>query len=302
MQVNWGLLQPVDVGGMFDRGVQQGRQQRIERETDNALRAYAQNPDDPNAVNALLRFNPQMGMQLQQQQADRQRQQQTRAQTAGALGGNMQDLFGLAQSDPEQFARIRPQIEQINRTIGQIAQASTTPEQWDANVTRLAEMYGEGFLRYRGRFDLREVAIAQAGEMQQFLESNRPRIVPVAAGGSVAAMDPDGSNMGYIVSADRNAPAYVPRSERPPAPATPQAATAPQDLGNILTQARDAIRQGADPAAVAERLRSLGVDPTALDMGGRMSRSQAGAVLQSMNGDRAQFDRWVRDNNIQIVE
>ena len=185
MQVNWGLLQPVDVGGMFDRGVQQGRQQRIERETDNALRAYAQNPDDPNAVNALLRFNPQMGMQLQQQQADRQRQQQTRAQTAGALGGNMQDLFGLAQSDPEQFARIRPQIEQINRTIGQIAQASTTPEQWDANVTRLAEMYGEGFLRYRGRFDLREVAIAQAGEMQQFLESQAPRYQVVPEGGAL---------------------------------------------------------------------------------------------------------------------
>ncbi|UXO93934.1 ejection protein [Pseudanabaena phage Pan3] len=265
MQVNWNLLQPVDVGGMFERGVQQGRQQRIERETDNALRSYAQNPDDPNAVNALLRFNPQMGMQLQQQQAERQRQQQTRAQTGAALGGDMQALFELAQTDPEQFARVRPQIEQINRTIGQIAAASTTPEQWDANVTRLVEMYGEGFRRYLGRFDLRAVAIAQSGEMQQFLESQAPRYQVVPEGGAlVNTRDP-------AALAQFGAPGAAPA---PTAPAT----------GGPLNDA-----QGG--AVLEQAMRA-----------GQISQSDAARVRASMgpNGT-AQFENWLRTNNIRIV-
>lgn len=278
MQVNWGLLQPVDVGGMFDRGVQQGRQQRIERETDNALRAYAQNPDDPNAVNALLRFNPQMGMQLQQQQADRQRQQQTRAQTAGALGGNMQDLFGLAQSDPEQFARIRPQVEAMSRAIGQVARMSTDQASWDANVRRLAEMYGEGFLRYVGRFDLRDVAIAQSGQLNDWLSQNEPRVFSIPDGGSVVGMDRTGTNVGYIAGGPAGAPAFVPALERTPTAAPQPAAQPPltdEEGGQILQRSAQS---------------------------GTISMTDAARMRAAMgpNGN-SQFEDWIRRYNIRVI-
>jgi hypothetical protein len=216
-------MQPVDIGGRFMQGVEQGRQRRVEQETDRALSAYAQNPQDPQAVNSLLRFNPRLGIQLREQQQQEMRQQQGQADTGAALGGDMQAFTRLAQTDPEQWARIRPQIEQMNRTIGDVAMASNTPEDWDRNVARLIETYGDGFRRYVGRFDLRDVAIAQSGQMREWLNSQQPRFQSIAPGGSVIAMDPNGENMGYVAGGPADAPDYIPPSQRRPqvAPVTP---------------------------------------------------------------------------------
>lgn len=277
---NWGISQPVDIGGMFNNGVQAGRQRRIETETDNALRQYAQNPNDPNAVNSLLRFNPQMGMQLRQQQQEQQRRVQSQAQTGAALGGDMQQFAQLAQTDPEQFARIRPQIEQMNRTIGDIAMASTTPEQWDANVNNLVQQYGEGFARYRGRFDLRDVAIAQSGQMREWLASQEPRIQSVPVGGALLAMDRNGGNAGYIAGGPEGAPVYTPPNERAPqmapqvAPQTVPQALTPDEGGRILSTARQSRTISAEDAQ--RMVASLGP-----------------------NG-QAQFQQWAQANGVTV--
>lgn len=201
VDINWGLLRAPDISGAFQQGIEQGQAQRRERVMTNALTAYARNPGDMNALNPLLENGmPREYLQFQQDQQQRQRQEQTRANTGAALGGDMQALTRLAQDDPEQFARIRPQIEHLNRTIGEMARVSNSPEQWDANVRLLAQQYGEHLLRYVGRFDLRETAIAQAGQMQQFIEQNQPRYQAVAPGGSVVAIPRDGSPPRYVIA------------------------------------------------------------------------------------------------------
>lgn len=280
---NWGLMQPVDIGGMFNQGVEQGRQRRIEQETDRALQAYAQNPQDANAVNALLRFNPRLGMQLREQQQQQVQRQQGQADTSAALGGDIQAFHRLATTDPEQWARIRPEVERINRTIGEVAMASNSPQEWDANVNRLIQTYGEGFRRYLGRYDLRQVAIAQTGQMREWLASQEPRMMAVAPGGSVIAMDRDGQNPGYLIAPredgrgnpipDGTFPGYTPPAQRQPQ--APQAAP--------ITDAEAApILQNAAQTKV-------------------MSQADADRIIAALgpNG-QARFQQWAQANGVTI--
>jgi hypothetical protein len=60
-------LQFQNPGNAFLQAYEGGRERRRESETQNALAKYAQNPDDPSAMEGLARFNPQMAIQLQQQ-------------------------------------------------------------------------------------------------------------------------------------------------------------------------------------------------------------------------------------------
>lgn len=80
MAINWSLLQPVDIGGMFAKGYQQG-QEMVQRErAKSALAAFSANPTDPAAQNALAQYSPEFAMRLAGQkqelamkQAERQR-------------------------------------------------------------------------------------------------------------------------------------------------------------------------------------------------------------------------------------
>jgi hypothetical protein len=59
-------LQFQNPGNAFLQAYEGGRERRRESETQNALAKYAQNPDDPSAMEGLARFNPQMAIQLQE--------------------------------------------------------------------------------------------------------------------------------------------------------------------------------------------------------------------------------------------
>lgn len=66
MAVNWNLLQNVDVGGAFQKGMEQGR----ERQAENALAAYVQNPQDANAFSVLAQRAPKLAYQVRGDQQD----------------------------------------------------------------------------------------------------------------------------------------------------------------------------------------------------------------------------------------
>lgn len=272
--INWGLgMQTADPMAAFERGMEMGRQRRIETGQQNALAAFARNPADAGAVNELARWNPSAAIQLRGQQEQAARREASGRDTSAALGGDMQAFARLAQSDPEQFARIRPQIEQINRTIGEMARVSNDPATWDANVDRLSQVTGQDLSRFRGRFDLRESVIAQAGQMQQWIEQNQPRFQSVAPGGAVVGMNRDGTGVGYVVAPPgmENAPAFVPQGQpQGQPPANPAA-----DAAAPVLERASATRTIS--AADAQRVRaSLGP-----------------------NG-AAQFDNWLRTNGIQL--
>lgn len=288
-----------DAGQMFRQGMEQGRADRLARETRNAMMAMAQNPNDRAPINALAEWAPEQAIQLGQQFDQRQTQARNAGMAGQAVQGDFEAFANLAQSDPELWGRVRPEVENITNAIGQMAMNAQTAEQWDAGVRALAERYPH-LARYAGRFDLRQTAIAQAGQMNQWLESQRPRTMTVAEGGYVLAMDPDGTNAGYLVGGVPGAPTYVPAGQRGQSQQQPQ--TAQQTPEQVIEYARRAIQNGIPEEQVMARMRELGVSMPADNAGNTMTRTQASTILRSMNGNRQQFDAWVRQNNIRIVE
>lgn len=75
------LMNPANAAGAFYEGLDRGKAEREEREVKGALSAYAVNPDDPAAFQALAQYRPQMAIQIRQDQQARQRhaQEQRRA-------------------------------------------------------------------------------------------------------------------------------------------------------------------------------------------------------------------------------
>lgn len=76
VDINWGLLgPPVDIGAHFQQGMKMGQEMVKKRRTENALRAYQTNPDDPSALNALAVDDPDMAFRLEQTRALRVKSQ-----------------------------------------------------------------------------------------------------------------------------------------------------------------------------------------------------------------------------------
>jgi hypothetical protein len=93
VDANFGILQPVDIGGNFQQAFKQGQEARRERETRNALAAYAKDPTSPDPVNALLAINPALGFQLQSKQREDAAYRKDQA-FEGALGKFYQSRRG----------------------------------------------------------------------------------------------------------------------------------------------------------------------------------------------------------------
>jgi hypothetical protein len=70
-EINFGLLQPVDVGALTQQGFSTGMAMVKQVQTKNALRAYLDNPDNPQAYNALAAFDPAAAATIQTQQMSR---------------------------------------------------------------------------------------------------------------------------------------------------------------------------------------------------------------------------------------
>ena len=95
MPVDFSLLQPVDVMGAYNSGLQQGRETRRQQVEQSALSAYAADPTSRGALSQLVQVNPQLGLGLMKQQHDVEKEQAVRrllsggsyADTPGAVNG-----------------------------------------------------------------------------------------------------------------------------------------------------------------------------------------------------------------------
>lgn len=203
VDANFGILQPVDIGGRFNQSFQLGKQQRAESETDAALASLAQ---DPNAdISGLAKYNPRFVMQVN---AQRQQQQQAaqQAQTTGdALTGNPQARGQVAYFDPELYLKLegrdREQAKQGVEAVAQAALWADTPQKWDAIVAQIP-----GAEEYRGRFGEREAIIAQAGEMKSLLDSQKPGIGYVPDGASAYATNTAGETVLQALNGQQGQP------------------------------------------------------------------------------------------------
>lgn len=210
MAVNWGLGAPVNVGGMFTQGFEHGQQVARERQTDQALAAFTQDPENPQAINALMRVNPRVGFQLYQDQRKSQKETRIRALVQKVSAGDDSVMPDLLFEAPELWARLDEKTKkqvadatsfmgQAGLEIGQLPEEKR-PAAWDAYVKQ-----GEaGGLDIPARYERYtpeafKAAMAEAGKMAEFLtsqklvwhqEGERPSFATNAMGIPVGSQNP----------------------------------------------------------------------------------------------------------------
>ena len=237
VDINWGILRPVDIGGAFNQGVEAGRQRRAENALDEQFRTMAQNPNAP-VSNDLLRFAPQQAYQLSQQQRQQQQQQQQSQMRVAAVQGDQNALEQLAGIDLEEYRQLRGDQREAAKqgidTIGQLALMADNPQKWDSIVGKLAQA-DPAFQQYVGRFDMRDAIIAQAGQAKALLEQQEPKYQVIPEGGTlVNTRDPAALQQ----VANQNSSAA--------------------NMADLEAQAQAAIAAGADPEKVRARMKELG--------------------------------------------
>ena len=151
---NWGLL-----GGgnnplaMFQQGAAMGselKQRQRERETDNALMNYAANPS-AESVMGIVKANPRLGIQFQQQEKARSQQANVAELRRRAAAGDesaMSDLFAtdidawskLDGANKEAVKRAHSFMGEAVQGVGSLPEAQR-PAAW-ANYVRQAEAMG----------------------------------------------------------------------------------------------------------------------------------------------------------------
>ena len=193
VDINWGILRPVDIGGAFNQGVEAGRQRRAENALDEQFRTMAQNPNAP-VSNDLLRFAPRQAYQLSQQQRQQQKGERERDVKMRAAQGDKAAIAELAGIDLEEYRQLRGDQREAAKqgidTIGQLALMADNPQKWDSIVGKLAQA-DPAFQQYVGRFDMRDAIIAQAGQAKALLEQQEPKYMAAPEGaGLINVKDP----------------------------------------------------------------------------------------------------------------
>jgi hypothetical protein len=170
--IDWGLALPrVNVGNALLAGVEQGRAARREMDQQSALAAYSANPNDPDALNKLMPYQPELAARLGQQ-----RFQQQTAATEQAKAADMEQKKFWAKAvkgvaDPAAWdglvdwavANGHPEAEQLRGQFSPQARLAIMAEGGEADeevapsamekdyafLSRLNPEYGEQYVENR---------------------------------------------------------------------------------------------------------------------------------------------------------
>lgn len=151
VNIDWRMIAAFpNAGEAFQKGLEHGREQRKQAMTENALAAYATNPDDPRAVNALIAADPRLGIQVKAQQ--------------------------VAQAQAAQEKQAAEQQKRVE-LIGRVALAAHDPESWDKMVDYITPAFPDA-AQYKGKYDpaMRSALIARAGLKD---EGEKPDLVVI---------------------------------------------------------------------------------------------------------------------------
>lgn len=199
---NWGLAGGNNALANFGMGVQLGtqmRQRQKERETDEALAAYAANPTSPDGVNALLKADPRLGIQVMRDQREQQQQVQIDDITRRALGGDDQAMQELAVKNLPAWralsAEQRDAAAQEAKIFGNAALdiLSRPPEQRGAAVASYIQQLGPQYPEVAQIAQLPpeqqemalRAAVAEAQMMDKLHSLERPDYMAIPAGGTL---------------------------------------------------------------------------------------------------------------------
>lgn len=202
VDINWNILRPVDIGGAFQQGMEQGRQRRAEAEIDKQLAAMAQNPNAP-ISNDLMRFAPREAYALQQQRVQRDQQNRERDVKMRAAQGDKAAIAELAGIDWDAWTKIgqrdKDAMKARNDYLGnaalRISQApeAQRPQLWDAAVEQGVALGYTDLAGYRGQYSPQslEALIANSGQIAKLFELERPSyMAPVDGAPLINVKDP----------------------------------------------------------------------------------------------------------------
>ena len=246
VDINWGILRPVDIGGAFNQGVEAGRQRRAESALDEQFRTMAQNPNAP-VSNDLLRFAPQQAYQLSQQQRQQQKADKERDVKVRAAKGDKAAIAELAGIDWDAWTKIgqrdKDAIKARNDYMGnaalRISQApeAQRPQLWDAAVQQGVQLGYSDLASFQGQYSPQslEALIANSGQVAKLFELEKPNYQVIPEGGTlVNTRDPAALQQ----VANQNSSAA--------------------NMADLEAQAQAAIAAGADPEKVRARMKELG--------------------------------------------
>ncbi|UQS94834.1 DNA/protein translocase of injectosome [Pseudanabaena phage Pam1] len=184
VDINWNILRPVDIGGAFQQGMEQGRQRRAEAEIDKQLAAMAQNPNAP-ISNELMRFAPREAYQLAEGQRKRTKEMDQQALRVRAYGGDRDAIKQVFGFDPELVMKLdensKKQIGEAVKFTGQAAlQVDGLPEDqkaaaW-AQYVQIAKQRGMNIPPQYETYSPQalQAVIAESGMIGELLKQRAP--------------------------------------------------------------------------------------------------------------------------------
>ena len=284
--INWNMVLAPDVGGMFQQGLAAGQEKARVMKANNALAAFAKNPQDSMAVNDLLQADPQMGMQAVQQQRAQAQEQALQQLTQRAASGDHGALMELAGKNPDLFKKIDGAIVDRSKRatdfMGQAAMAvSQAPEKQRAAVwqqlVRQAEAGGMDIPTQYEQYSPQalQAVIAEAGQMKQFFDLLKVDWKVRPEGAALIPVDSMGRRL------DQPQGSLVPQAGPRPVQQPTQQATGgvPEDLARWVDQLPENERI---PAVLAFARDSSGWNVGGPDMT-EIGRSAAEAIAKGAN-------------------
>ncbi len=282
----------------FQRGYDFQRQNAERSRTQNALSALGSNPSDPDALNALMRYQPQLALKIQDDQRAQTAEQEKRDLITRAAGGDQGAMLQLPGVDLEAWKAIdkprQDKIAQITAISGDLALAAKDSADWDSLFSRAAQRHPE-LAEFVGKFYDRTTTIAEADKMKEWLASQKITHLVVPPGGRTVPLDQQGNRLdvpqtqgGGDQSADLTPEQAAPIIQKAQQTGTITRAEAQaiskalapngqqafqqwmqkhnvrvqdggQDRQSLMAEAQAAIDRGADPAAVKARLAQMGI-------------------------------------------
>jgi hypothetical protein len=277
-QINWNALQSFDIGGAFNKGIEVGRQ----RAGEQAFSQLVIDPTNQNALAALARTDPSLAYKFNEQQRKTTLETQQRDVRMKAAQGDPNARQQLAGFDMNEYLALdkrgQEEYKQGIDTMGQLALLADTPEEWDDVVGQLAQAAPE-FGKYRGRFDLRQSVIAQAGQAKELIEQNQPKYQVIPEGGML------------VNTRDPQALSQVGAGGQPSAQGGPQPGAIEDGYrfkgGNPADPSSwEQIGDGPPPVSAAPQRANI------------MRRDEYQTFVRSMGREAA--DRWLASQGIQV--
>ena len=196
-QINWGILDPNAVGNiaaMTQQGFQQGQALRKDAETKKAIGVLAMDPTNQQATQDLIKWNPEVGYKVaQDQRASIQQMGQQDILRRAYMGDKeaMAQAFGF---DPDLVMKLDANTKtQLKQSVDFISNAALEidrlPEDQRAgawsNYVRIAEQRGMDIPTEYEQYSpqVLQAAIAEAGAVSKLLEGREPKYQVIPEGG-----------------------------------------------------------------------------------------------------------------------